>query len=82
MKNKFILLLIVSAIGFSLLSAQQNNSTIQIADVQIKNNWIIVFNSNGKEISRMPLSKNEIVGIAGSFFVITANNWIITYNEK
>ncbi len=81
MKLSYILSFVL-VINFSLLLAQQNNSSTQISDVQIKNNWIIVFNSNAKEISRMPQSKNEVVGIAGDFFVVTANNWIITYNEK
>ena len=75
-------LLFLLTINFSLLSAQQNSATNQISDVQIKNNWIIVFNANAKEISRMPKSKSEVVGISGGFFVVTANAWIITYNEK
>lgn len=72
MKNILFFLLFC----FSEISAQQ------ISDVQIKNSWIIVFDTNGKKISQMPQSKKEVVGIAGSFFVVTANGWIITYNEK
>lgn len=81
MKKIFIIYLFFV---FSLvkLSAQQKNTIKIISDVQIKNNWIIVFDTNGKYISQMPQSRNEVVGIAGSFFVITANGWIVTYDGK
>lgn len=81
-KRTYTLLFVLAITGSVMLSAKQNNSTPQISDVQIKNNWIIVFSSNAKEISRMPQAKNLVVGITGSFFVVTANSWIITYNEK
>ena len=60
MKNILLLLLF----SFAKLSAQQ------ISDVQIKNSWIIVYNEKAKEISRMPQAKYEVVGTAGSFFVV------------
>jgi N-acetylneuraminic acid mutarotase len=56
----------------------QNNALISY--VQIKNNWINVFDNNGKKISNMPQSDNEVVGIDGTFFVVIKNSWIITYD--
>ena len=53
-----------------------------ISDVQSSGSWIVVFNDNGKEESRMGSSNKEVVGIAGSFFVVLEGSWIVTYNEK
>ncbi len=81
MKFIFILLLFSTVCVFKL-SAQKSNAIV-ISDVQIKNSWIIVYNENGKEISRMSQAKKEVFGITGGFFVVTTSNgWIITYNEK
>lgn len=74
-----IKLFFFSFLFISHLFAQDNSG---ISDVQIKNNWIIVYNEKGKEISRMAQAKYEVVGTAGSFFVVKNSDWIITFNEK
>lgn len=65
---------------FPMVVFVQNNQ--MISDVQTKNNWIIIFNEKGKEISRMAQGKYEVAGMTGSFFVVKNSNWIITFNEK
>ena len=81
MKKIFIVSLIFASCYFKI-NAQQNKLPPMISDIQIKNSFIIIFDSNGKEISRMPQAKNEVKGIATSFFIVTNNGWIITYDEK
>ena len=54
----------------------------QISDVQQKGALIYVFGDNGREISRMNTGNNEIVGVAGSFFVVINGALIYVYDEK
>ncbi len=81
MKTHLIFIFTI-ALFTSVSLVQKGNSFINISDVQIKNSWIIVFDSNGKKISQMPKLKNEIVGITGNFFVVTSNDWIINNDKK
>ena len=60
----------------------QSNATVLISDVQIKNSWIVVFDSNGKKISQMPQSGKQVKGAAGDTFTVLDNGWIITYDKK
>ena len=54
----------------------------QISDVQQKGSLIYVFGDNGREISRMNTGNNEIVGVAGSFFVVINKSLIYVYDEE
>ena len=81
MKTIFMFLFILTT-HYTKSFAQINNSVMEISDIEIKNGWITLFDSNSKKISQMPQLKNEIVGIAGNFFVVTNNGWIITYDER
>lgn len=75
--KKIILISFFFVATFTGIFAQND---VLISYVQIKNSWINVYDNNGKKISQMPLSDNEVVGIDGSFFVVVKNGWILTYD--
>jgi len=75
--KKIILISFFFVATFTGIYAQNG---VLISYVQIKNSWINVYDNNGKKISQMPQSDNEVVGIDGSFFVVVKNGWILTYD--
>lgn len=75
--KKIILAFFLIVASFSGILAQNN---AMISYVQTKNNWINVFDNNGKKIAQMPQSDNEVAGIDGSFFVLIKNGWISSYD--
>ena len=54
----------------------------QIADVQQKGTWIIVYDASGKQLSTMNAGGKEVSGFGNDFFVVTTGNWITTYDAN
>ena len=74
MKKLFLL-------AFMLLSISAVKA--QISDVQQKGSWLIVYNENNKEISRMGFSNSdEYLGMGASFYVVRKGSWLIVYDEN
>lgn len=53
-----------------------------ISDVREKGSYIEVYDANSKRISRMDAGKKELVGVAGSFFVVVHGSYIEVYDEE
>jgi len=72
---KKLILMVSILLNFGAVKAQ-------IADVQQKGSYHIVYDEKGKELSRISSSGKELLGVAGTFFVVQTGSYFITYDDR
>lgn len=74
---------LLTIMAFSLASLFGGDRQHTISSIEVRGNWIYLFDENGRQYKSLPVSTaGDVMGYSSSFFVSRKGNWIHLYDAE